>query len=124
MTLIHRIELVMIYFTAIAYLAAYLSLTGNGINDQGFEISFIQFGILIRTFTLLKSNQTLTYSIFTAFPQFISLIIFLFLCIYWWARLGTILFGDNVTDIVIEEVYDVAPSIAANFNSPLYAICV
>eukprot|EP01084_Bolivina_argentea_P246427 412414_1 len=123
LTLMHRIELSSIYITFTLYVIS-RSLTKTWKKEnatQGYENYFLQVGILLRTFTLLKANQKLTYSVFTVFPQFVALLIFLGLYIISWARLGCALFG-NKTAIVIEDVYEAAPGIVANFNNTGYSI--
>ena len=118
LTLMHRIELITIYITFLLFILSKFIITDN----IGYQIYFLQFGILLRSFTLLKTNQRLTFCVFTVYPQFIALLIFLFLYIYSWSKLGCSLFGDNITSIVIEDIYDAAPNIVANFNSSQYAI--
>jgi len=44
------------------------------------------------------------------------------LFIYTWARIGCTAFGDDRRDIVIDEIYEPADGMVANFNSLNYAI--
>eukprot|EP01083_Nonionella_stella_P014074 39554_1 len=119
LTLMHRIQLSSIYVTLALYVACTRRISEQ---KEGYQTYFLQFSVLLRTFTLLKTNQKLTYSVFTVFPQFVALIIFLGLYIYAWARLGCALFGDDATAIVIDDVYAPAPGIVANFDTIGYSL--
>jgi len=85
-------------------------------NTQGYQRYFLQFGIFIRIFTLLRSNQQIIYIVFTVFNQFTSLFAILALLIYTFARIGCTLF-DRQYFIVIDDIYPIASSIIAGFDS-------
>ena len=44
------------------------------------------------------------------------------LFIYGYARIGCTLFGDNKTDIVIDEMYDQSSNIKKNFNNLYFSM--
>lgn len=139
-TLINRIEIVVFWVTLILFVVFQLlffweerkqenvdKVYGNDdiplyiINDR-YTLHFIEFACILRIFTLIPANKKLIYMVCAELPKFMALFAFLGLYIYSWARLGCTLFGDNITNIVIPEIYDVADGMVANFNSLHYAV--
>ena len=125
LSLIHRIEFSVIWFTLLSWLILTFGFGGEeefaladprNYDTQGYQRYFLQLGILIRIFTLLRSNQKIIYIVFTVFSAFASLFAFLFLLIYTFARVGCTLF-DKEFAIVIDEIYPVAESIIASFDN-------
>ncbi len=124
LSIIHRIEFTVIWFTFLFYLIMTSLFEPDtlghrpGTQTQGYQRYFLQFGILIRIFTLLRSNQKIIYIVFTVFSAFASLFAFLFLLIYTFARWGCTLFEpESHYDIVIDDIYPAASSIIASFTT-------
>jgi len=125
-SIIHRIEFAVIWFTFLCFVLSTLLVLdaddeesrtlGRGRGGYrelaGYQRYFLQLGILIRIFTLLRSNQKIIFIVFTVFSAFAALAAFLFLLIYSFARVGCTLF-DTKYEIVIDDIYPVASSIIA-----------
>ena len=115
LSIIHRIEFTVIWFTFLLFLSVTFLFERDQLvsgQSEGYQRYFLQLGILIRIFTLLRSNQKIIYIVFTVFTAFASLFAFLFLLIYTFARIGCALF-DEAHDIVIDDIYQQASSIIA-----------
>ncbi len=126
LSIIHRIEFTVIWFTFLFFLIMTLlfertQLTKFNKHLSGYQRYFLQFGILIRIFTLLRSNQKIIYVVFTVFTAFASLFAFLLLFIYTFARIGCTLF-DRQFSIVINDIYPIAESIIASFDNTATAM--
>ena len=106
---IHRAELYLIWWSFIGVIAALLF--PNLL--KGYYYLFIQW-YLLRLFTLVDANQRLIALIFTIIPHTLNILAFLFLFIFFYARIGCTLFG-HTTDYVIDDVYSANSN--ANFNT-------
>ncbi len=87
-----------------------------------YTLTFLQIATLMRIFTLIPANRKLCCVVFSVAPQFSAVIGFLALFIYVWARIGCTAFGDDKKDIVIDEIYEAADGMVANFNTLQYAV--
>merc|ERR1712228_346144 len=140
-TLVNRLELLTFLFCLAAFvgfefLFVFHQTKGDnvdqkfGINNdidaqtinQRYQLYFLQLAVLMRIFTLIPANRKLIFIVFEIYPSFISLLAFLGLYIYSWARIGCTFFGDDKTAIVLTEIYEPAADMIANFNSLTYAI--
>eukprot|EP01083_Nonionella_stella_P239003 837014_1 len=117
LSIIHRCEFFVVWFTASFCAASAVAFNGTRFTAMtGYQRFFLQLGILTRIFTLLRSNQKIMYMVFTVFSAFASLFAFLFVLIYMFARVGCTLFGRQ-TNTVIDDIYPVASSIIASFDT-------
>eukprot|EP01083_Nonionella_stella_P235708 828482_1 len=110
LSVIHRAELYLIWFSAAGWLLSgtiFPHLLG------GYYYFFIQL-YLFRLFTLVTDNQRLFALIFAILPHTINILAFLFIFMFFYARIGCTLFA-NKTDYVISAVYSTVSN--ANFNT-------
>merc|ERR1719361_412905 len=92
-------------------------------NDFGqYLLVFFLIAVLVRMFTVLPSNRELLYVVSSVLRQFIEVLLFLILFIYLWARIGCTSFGDQKTDIVLDEIYEPADGMVATFDNLPYAM--
>ena len=70
----------------------------------------------------MPSNRNLLFVLSSVLGKFIEVAIFLALFIYFWARIGCWLFGDNKQEIVLEEIYDPSSGSIATFDDLKYAV--
>lgn len=95
---IHRAEWWLIWLSLIGMI---LSLSIEVL--EGYYYLWIQL-YLFRLITLVRANQRLIALIFTIIPHTLNILAFLFIFMFWYARIGCTLFGYK-TDYVLEDVY-------------------
>lgn len=119
-TLMNRAEVIVHFACLLAYYLLKIVFFANDHRadfSNEYMLTFLQIATLMRIFTLIPANRKLCCVVFSVAPQFSAVIGFLALFIYVWARIGCTAFGDDKKDIVIDEIYEAADGMVANFNS-------
>ena len=128
-SLINRMEVIVFWVCfGFFFMMFLIGSTLNGVSEvdryylNQYILVFPLIAVLMRIFTVLPTNRELLYVVFSVLKKFIYIFYLWALFIYFWARMGCACFGDNQKDIVLDDVYDAADGMIANFNTLGYAI--